>query len=73
MTYEVVSHPHHGHESSGHDTYSSGWGRGLGSDNLYAQELAYSAQVPQDAVEVAESANNVQVSKDEAFVDTNSQ
>ncbi|XP_077287694.1 osiris 3 [Arctopsyche grandis] len=73
VTYEVLSHPHHGHEASGHDTYSSGWGRGLGADNQYAQELAYSAHVPQDAVEVGESVNSKQVSKEEAFVDTNSQ
>lgn len=51
VTYEVVSHPHHGHESSGHDTYSSGWGREFGSSLAdIAQELAYSAHIPQDEV-----------------------
>lgn len=56
VTYEVVSHPHHGHESSGHDSYSSGWGREFGSSLAdIAQELAYSAHVPQnEEVEVGE-------------------
>lgn len=53
VTYEVVAQPHHGHsshhESGGHDSYSSGWGRaaralgGLPPPSGDPQELAYRA------------------------------
>lgn len=53
VTYEVVAQPHHGHSSghheSGHDSYSSGWGRaaralgGLPPPHGDPQELAYRA------------------------------
>jgi len=53
VTYEVVAHPHHEHhvEHHGHDIHSGGggdfhgggWGR-----NFEAQNMAYSAQIPQN-------------------------
>ncbi|RZF36341.1 hypothetical protein LSTR_LSTR008822 [Laodelphax striatellus] len=63
VTYEVVTHPHHSHShapeihSSGHDSYSSGWGRSLplplaasatasAAAPVDAHQMAYSAQAP---------------------------
>lgn len=50
VTYEVVAQPHHSHSSvhhdSGHDSYSSGWGRSLGDlppPSGDPQTLAYRA------------------------------
>ncbi|KAJ8684339.1 hypothetical protein QAD02_020131 [Eretmocerus hayati] len=52
VTYEVVAHPHHSAshaiESHGHSDFSGGWARNFqGSQAESAQQMAYSAQIPQ--------------------------
>ena len=47
VTYEVVAQPHHSHhESHGHDSYSSGWGRSINAMSPDAHNIAYRGQKP---------------------------